>query len=132
MLVQGYGIRNPAAVHYEAFPFNYSGKSGFLFQMHKCKIIDKIPDTTKSCWSEHKAIENLSQVLNLKETCGYVTFINTGVPDIGCEEYDINVHLKKPKSRANINKERRRSSVLSQSKTSTSDMGSITSEDVVS
>lgn len=25
VLVQAYGIRNPAAVHYEAFPFSYSG-----------------------------------------------------------------------------------------------------------
>lgn len=25
VLVQGYGIRNPASVHYEAFPFIYPG-----------------------------------------------------------------------------------------------------------
>lgn len=29
VLVQGYGIRNPASVHYEAFPFSYSGKGHF-------------------------------------------------------------------------------------------------------
>lgn len=26
VLVQGYGIRNPADIHYEAFPFNKAGK----------------------------------------------------------------------------------------------------------
>lgn len=26
VLVQGYGIRNPASLHYEAFPFSYTGK----------------------------------------------------------------------------------------------------------
>lgn len=67
----------------------------------------------------------------MSETCGYVTFVNTGVSDIGCEEFDINVHLKRPRSRSATSKERRRSSVLSQSKTSTSDIASITSEDTV-
>lgn len=55
---------------------------------------------------QHRAIEKLEQVLNLSETCGYITFVNTGVPDIGCEQYDINVHLKKPKAR--VTKEKKR------------------------
>lgn len=54
----------------------------------------------------HRAIEKLEQVLNLTDTCGYITFANTGVPDIGCEQYDIDVHLKKPKSRAAKEKKR--------------------------
>lgn len=54
-------------------------------------------------------MQKLEDVLNLKETCGYITFTNTGVPDIGCEQYDINVHLIKPK-RNTVAKERRRSS----------------------
>ncbi|XP_055319685.1 protein FAM91A1 [Sitodiplosis mosellana] len=78
VLVQGYGIRNPATVHYEAFPFSYS-------------------DPTKQKWMNHKGVQKLEEVLNLKETCGYITFVNTGVPDIGCEQYDMNVHLVKPK-----------------------------------
>lgn len=45
----------------------------------------------------------------MKETCGYITFINTGVPDIGCEQYDPNVHLVKPKKHSGA-KERRRNS----------------------
>lgn len=58
-----------------------------------------ILDTTKLKWVRHRAIEKLERVLNLTDTCGYITFVNTGVPDIGCEQYDINVHLKKPKAR---------------------------------
>lgn len=65
-------------------------------------------DGTKQKWVNHKGVHKLEEVLNLKETCGYITFINTGVPDIGCEQYDANVHLAKPK-RLNA-KERRRSS----------------------
>lgn len=137
MLVQGYGIRNPGIVHYEAFPLNSAGipihqASRQIRQRLLNKRLIQFADKTKTLWRKHKAIEKLSQILNMTETCGYVTFVNTGVPDIGCEEYDINVHLKKPKTRTANNKERRRSSGVSQSKTSTSDIGSITSEDIVS
>lgn len=57
----------------------------------------------------HRGVHILEEVLNLKETCGYITFVNTGVPDIGCEQYDQNVHLIKPKRNASA-KERRRAS----------------------
>lgn len=69
----------------------------------------RILDATKQKWIHHKGVQKLEDVLNFKETCGYITFINTGVPDIGCEQYDVNVHLVKPK-RNTIAKERRRSS----------------------
>lgn len=112
VLVQGYGIRNPAAVHYEAFPFSYSGKfvlnafscNGKLKGFFVCNI-----DSTKQKWISHKGVQNLEEILNLKETCGYITFVNTGVGDIGCEQYDPNVHLVKPKRNSGA-KERRRSS----------------------
>lgn len=48
----------------------------------------------------------MSQLLNLENTCGYVTFVKTGVPDLGCESHDENVSLARPKSR----KERKNSS----------------------
>lgn len=50
----------------------------------------------------------------MKETCGYITFINTGVPDIGCEQYDLNVHIIKPKRAA---KERRKNAPVAASVT---------------
>ncbi|KAJ6641278.1 Protein FAM91A1 [Pseudolycoriella hygida] len=88
VLVQGYGIRNPADVHYEAFPFSKT-------------------DSSKAKWSKHKALEKLRQILNFDNTCGYITYIKTGVPDLGCESYDENVSLARPKSR----KDRRHSSI---------------------
>lgn len=65
-----------------------------------------VSDPTKTKWVRHRAIEKFEQVLNLTDTCGYITFVNTSVPDIGCEQYDINVHLKKPKSRNGKEKKR--------------------------
>lgn len=63
-------------------------------------------DPTKVKWVRHRAIEKLEQVLNLTDTCGYITFVNIGVPDIGCEQYDINVHLRKPRARSAKEKKR--------------------------
>lgn len=81
VLVQGYGVRKPGILHYETFP------------------IDLVADNSKHKWTKHKAIEKLSEILNLKNTCGYITFLDTGVPDIGCEEFDINIKLQRPKSK---------------------------------
>lgn len=50
----------------------------------------------------------------MKESCGYITFINTGVPDIGCEQYDLNVHIIKPKR---ATKERRKNPQVAASAT---------------
>lgn len=69
-------------------------------------------DSSKSKWVKHKGVEKLKEELNLMDTCGYITFINTGVPDIGCEEYELDVHLIKPKSRNAVTKERQNSSQL--------------------
>lgn len=41
----------------------------------------------------------MHQILNFENTCGYITFVKTGVPDLGCEYYDENVSLARPKSR---------------------------------
>lgn len=71
VLIQGYGIKQPAEIKYESFPVE-NLKTNPIF-------------------------EKLSTILNLENTCGYLTFVNTGVCDIGCENYDINVHLERPK-----------------------------------
>lgn len=81
VLVQGYGIRQPAEIRYESFPFHRN-------------------DVNRQKWARHRAVEKLSEHLNLSSTCGYITFLNTGVPDLGCEaNYDVNVHLKRPERR---------------------------------
>lgn len=78
ILIQAYGIKSPAEIHYESFPFNHS-------------------DLTKAKWINHHAISKLENILNLKNTCGYITFVNTGVPDFGCDEYVEDVQLEKAK-----------------------------------
>lgn len=75
VLVQGYGIRQPGDLFYEAFPFESRNKP--------CK--------------NQKAIDKLSENLNLKNVCGYVTFLRSGVPDIGCEDFQLDITLSRPK-----------------------------------
>lgn len=93
ILLQGYGIRTPGELRYEAFPFNSKDKE-------------------QNKWFTHKAVQKLQEHLDLKHHCGHITFVNTGVPDIGCEQYEVDVRLKHPKSKLkaikkdnNINKE---------------------------
>ncbi|XP_061393166.1 protein FAM91A1 [Musca vetustissima] len=81
ILLQGYGIRSPGELHYEAFPFTSDGRR----------------DSNK--WSQHKAVQKLQEHLDLKHHCGYITFVNTGVADIGCEHYELEVRLRHPRSK---------------------------------
>ncbi|XP_065360079.1 protein FAM91A1 [Calliphora vicina] len=80
ILLQGYGIRTPGELRYEAFPFNTRDKE-------------------QNKWSAHKAVQKLQEQLDLKYHCGYITFVNTGVPDIGCDNYEVVVRLRHPKSK---------------------------------
>ncbi|XP_053680383.1 protein FAM91A1 [Anopheles nili] len=75
LLIQGYGINEPAKIHYEPFPFNI--------------------DDENNPWGQHTAWNCLSQVVNMEKTFGYVTFIKTGVPDLGCNDYNQAVLLKR-------------------------------------
>ncbi|KAH8379524.1 hypothetical protein KR009_005427 [Drosophila setifemur] len=75
VLLQGYGIRTPGALHYESFPFQPT-------------------DTRQAKWAAHRAVQRLSNLLDLRQQCGYITFLNTGVPDLGCEDYELKVRLK--------------------------------------
>ncbi|CAO1354798.1 unnamed protein product [Diamesa serratosioi] len=81
VLVQGYGIRNGGELCYEAFPLD---------------------ETEKSCnkmYKNQKAVDKMSDLINLKNVCGYITFVNTGVPDLGCEEFELDICLQRPKSK---------------------------------
>lgn len=80
LLVQGYGIREPAELHYQAFPFDRTDKMQLK-------------------WMRHKAVIRLSHHVNLENSCGYLTFVNTKVPDIGCDDFTLNVRLERAKHR---------------------------------
>uniref|UniRef100_A0A336MYF7 CSON009634 protein n=1 Tax=Culicoides sonorensis TaxID=179676 RepID=A0A336MYF7_CULSO len=80
LLVQGYGIREAGEVHYQAFPFDRSDKAQVK-------------------WMRHKAVVRLSHHVNLENSCGYLTFVNTKVPDIGCDDFTLNVRLERAKHR---------------------------------
>ncbi|XP_043647140.1 protein FAM91A1 [Drosophila teissieri] len=75
VLLQGYGIRTAGSLHYESFPFQAA-------------------DTRQAKWAAHRAVHKLSSLLDLRQQCGYITFLNTGVPDLGCEDYELQVRLK--------------------------------------
>ncbi|KAH8411184.1 hypothetical protein KR222_010052 [Zaprionus bogoriensis] len=77
VLVQGYGISTAGALHYESFPFQGA-------------------DERQAKWATHRAVAKLAEHLDLRQQCGYITFLNTGVPDLGCEEYELPVKLKLP------------------------------------
>uniref|UniRef100_A0A6M2DPN4 Protein FAM91A1 n=1 Tax=Xenopsylla cheopis TaxID=163159 RepID=A0A6M2DPN4_XENCH len=77
VIVQAYGTMSTANTKIVAFPFNTT-KSGNEIQ-----------------WHNHPAITNLSKYIDLENTCGYITFVNTGVIDIGCENHDPIVRLGK-------------------------------------
>jgi hypothetical protein len=46
-------------------------------------FVNFFKDTAKTKWMKHKAIEKLIDNLNFESTCGYITLVNTEVPDIG-------------------------------------------------
>lgn len=80
VLVQGYGIRQTGELCYEAFPFDVTSEKG---RKVKCK--------------NQKAVDKLSENLNLKNLCGFITFLRSGVPDIGCEDFELDICLQRPK-----------------------------------
>ncbi|XP_055625924.1 protein FAM91A1 [Toxorhynchites rutilus septentrionalis] len=84
VLMQGYGIKEPAEMHYEVFPFGANERS--------------------LAWGRHSAIRKLARVLDLERSFGYVTFVRTGVPDYGCDNYDVNVHLVSDKAKTDREK----------------------------
>jgi hypothetical protein len=83
IMVQGYGIRSPGEIFYEAFPMEKIASKGG--KIDKCK--------------NQRAFDKLADVLNLKDICGYITFLKTGVPDLGCEDFQMEVCLQRPKAK---------------------------------
>jgi hypothetical protein len=83
ILVQGYGVRQPGEIFYESFPMDQKALKGG--KIEKCK--------------NQRALDKLSNVLNLKEVCGYIIWLKTGVPDLGSEDFSMDVCLQRPKAK---------------------------------
>lgn len=77
VLIQGYGIRTAGELHYESFPFN----------------------ETRPEFAQHRGVLRMQKHLNFTNTCGYVTFLKTGVRDIGCDDDVADVKLQRPQRR---------------------------------
>ncbi|XP_055611224.1 protein FAM91A1 [Uranotaenia lowii] len=88
VLIQAYGIKQPAEQHYEVFPFELEVGGGLISEK-------------SARWRQHSAVRRLEKVLDMSNSFGYLTFVRTGVPDYGCQDYDENVHLTKQKAKAN-------------------------------
>lgn len=86
ILVQGYGIKSSGDVCYEAFPLETSAS-------------DKNNKARMEKSKNQRAVDKLSEVLNMKDVCGYVTFLQTGVPDLGCEDFEMDICLQRPKAK---------------------------------
>ncbi|KAF5273065.1 hypothetical protein FQR65_LT04807 [Abscondita terminalis] len=87
VLLQAYGVHQPAQTHIIPFPFfsNELGES----------------ELTPVHWQNHAAVKNLLGLIDLNQNCGYLTFVNIGVRDLGCSERDPAVRLGRSKGATN-------------------------------
>lgn len=74
VLIQAYGVLNPVETIIVPFP------------------------TEEPQWKRHPAIRNLMDVADLEHNCGYLTMVDIGVKDLGCENRDPVVRLRPNKS----------------------------------
>ncbi|KAF5296002.1 hypothetical protein FQA39_LY12774 [Lamprigera yunnana] len=91
VLLQAYGVHQPAQTHVTPFPFisNAPAKSrgeGVNVQVQ---------------WQNHPVVKNLVGLVDLSRNCGYLTFVNVGVKDLGCINRDPMVRLGRHKTSAN-------------------------------
>lgn len=61
-------------------------------------VIVPFPIQEDSKWLKHPAVCNLKEEIDLEHSCGYLTMVNIGVKDLGCEKRDRNVRLGKHKN----------------------------------
>lgn len=79
VLVQAYGVLDPAKTCIVPFPITADLKT-----KGELNIIIK---------PNHQAIKNLKKVVDIDHNCGYLTFVDIGVPDFGCQNFDPQVRL---------------------------------------
>lgn len=82
VLIQAYGTRQTADLKVVPFPFWPDTPSKRLeLSIDNCQFKD------------HPAVKLLSEVVDIESNCGFLTFVNIGVLDIGCSERDPVVRL---------------------------------------
>lgn len=58
-----------------------------------------LADAAREPFVQHRGVQRLKKHLNFTNTCGYITFLKTGVKDIGSEEDAVDVKLQRPQRR---------------------------------
>ncbi|KAJ8985709.1 hypothetical protein NQ317_014358 [Molorchus minor] len=81
VLIQAYGVHQPAQTYIIPFPFK---------QGTPTKIKEQPTDLI---FKNHQAVKCLAEYVDLEHNCGYLTFANIGVLDFGCPNREIVVRL---------------------------------------
>lgn len=93
VLIQAYGVHTAATTQFVPFPLNYNDNK---------KNIDNKFSTN---WQKHSIVKNLTEIIDLEHSCGYLTMVCIGVRDLGCEYRDPTVTLGGSVSNQQQNKE---------------------------
>ncbi|KAJ8928401.1 hypothetical protein NQ314_019066 [Rhamnusium bicolor] len=72
VLIQAYGVHQPALTYIIPFPFKPDTPTKILEQ------------PTDLLFKNHQAVKCLAEMVDLEHNCGYLTFANIGVLDFGC------------------------------------------------
>ncbi|CAH1109255.1 unnamed protein product [Psylliodes chrysocephalus] len=86
VLIQAYGVHQPAQTHIIPFPFKPITPS-------KVKDNRLKEQPTDVSFREHRAVKYLQEIVDLEHNCGYLTFGNIGVLDFGCPNREMQVRL---------------------------------------
>lgn len=82
VLIQAYGVHQPAQTYIVPFPFGRTTPS---------KNARENPADV--LFRNHPAVKSMSELVDLEHNCGYLTFANIGVSDFGCPNKDPVVRL---------------------------------------
>ncbi|XP_065169343.1 protein FAM91A1 [Atheta coriaria] len=80
VLIQAYGLHSPAQTHIVPFPFKSEPITRGELNIIK---------------PNHPAIINLKPHLDMEHNCGYLTFVDIGIPALGCPDRETTVRLSK-------------------------------------
>ncbi|EEZ97172.2 Protein FAM91A1-like Protein [Tribolium castaneum] len=84
VLIQAFGVHEPAQTHIIPFPFRPDTPS---------KSLGEVPQDLQ--FRNHPSVKYLSNLIDLEHNCGYITFANIGVLDFGCQHKEMTVKLGK-------------------------------------